>query len=185
MVNSEASVTPRILISKWQDHFFITPDNGIIGLLFSDTPESTYEVPFAPDGSFASLPAYVKAVQNIMLSKLGSTVTDFDRRITFKATIDESVITGSIIYIDSYQNAITNISKSLFERVGQNRSYNIFVQSNHNKIVRLSTGYNQVDTGELLALFNSANLLEVAIRNGYAAELLSLRVGGSVRVNFL
>lgn len=185
MVNSEASVTPRILISKWQDHFFITPDNGIIGLLFSDTPESTYEVPFAPDGSFASLPAYVKAVQNIMLSKLGSTVTDFDKRITFKATIDESVITGSIIYIDSYQNAITNISKRLFERVGQNRSYNIFVQSNHNKIVKLSTGYNQVDAGELLALFNSANLLEVAIRNGYAAELLSLRVGGSVRVNFL
>lgn len=185
MVNSEASVTSRILICKWQEHYFVTPDNGTIGLLITDTPEEVHEVPFAPEGSFASLSAYVKAVQNILANNLGEKITDYDKRIAFKATIDESVITGSIIYIDSYQNAITNISRSIFERVRQNRDYNIFVQSNHNKISKLSTSYNQVDAGELLALFNSANLLEIAIRNGYAAELLSLRVGGSVRINFI
>ncbi len=185
MVNSEANASSRILICKSHNHFFVTPDNGTIGLLFNEPPEDIYEVPFTPDGSFASLPAYVKAVKNIMDETLGERITDFDKRIAFKATIDESVITGSIIYIDSYQNAITNISRSNFDRVRQNRNYNIYVQSNHNKISKLSTGYKQVDSGELLALFNSANLLEIAIRNGYAAELLSLRAGGTVRINFI
>jgi hypothetical protein len=94
------------------------------------------------------------------------------------------VIIGSIIYIDSYNNAITNISKKLFDRVGNGRKFEIYVQSNYNKVNFISKGYNEVDLGELLALFNSANLLEFAIRNGYAAELLSLNVGGSVRVKF-
>ena len=47
-----------------------------------------------------------------------------------------------------------------------------------------SKTYQEVKEGELLGLFNSFNLLEIAIRNGYAAEMLSLNVGGSVSVVF-
>jgi hypothetical protein len=189
LVNSEASLKHRLLVFQFQGHYFATPDNGILGLLFSSMPEEVYQVPYTPGGGFASLDAFAFAVDlicnNNFTTLLESKVIDFDKKIALRATIDESIINGSIIYIDSYRNAITNISRNLFERVGQNRSFNIFVQSNHNKISKLSTNYSQVDQGELLAIFNSANLLEIAIRDGYAAELLSLRIGGSVRVNFL
>lgn len=188
LVNSDASLKPRLLLTKWQNHFFIVPDNGILGLLFNALPEEVYEIPFSSEGAFASLTAYIRAVELITKVDIPlpteSLVLDFDKKITLRATIDESIITGSIIYIDSYQNAIANISKNLFERVGQGRNYNIYVQSNHNKITKLSTGYSQVEPGELLGIFNSAHLLEIAIRNGYAAELLSLKIGGIVRVNF-
>lgn len=185
LVNSEDSQNSRLLIIKANNQYFVTPDNGMVGLLFNDIPSSIYAIPYTPGSSFASLPAFILAVKGILNNALGEEINDYEKRISFRATIDESVITGSIIYIDSYHNAITNISKSVFERVGQNKAYNIFVQSNHNKISKLSTSYNQVDAGELLALFNSANLLEIAIRNGYAAELLSLSVGGTVRINFV
>ncbi len=188
LVNSDSGSSSRLLLFSYEGHTFIIPDNGILGLLFSSAPEEVYQVSFDPTGSFASLSCYVDVVEKLYnvtaLSEIGQKIEDYDQKIALRATIDDSIITGSIIYIDSYQNAITNISKSLFERIGQNRNFNIFVQSNHNKISKLSTGYNQVEPGELLGLFNSANLLEVAIRNGYAAELLSLRVGGSVRINF-
>jgi hypothetical protein len=188
MVNSESNMISRLLCIEQNEHLFVVPDNGIIGLLFSTPPEKAYGVEFNPRGSFASLDCFVSVVSKLFnrdpLDAIGEVVTDFNVKIALRATIDESIINGSIIYIDSYQNAITNISKNLFERIGQGRNYNIFVQSNHNKINKLSTSYNQVEPGELLGIFNSANLLEIAIRNGFAAELLNLSVGGSVRINF-
>lgn len=188
MVNCESGLMPRLLVFRHQEHYFIIPDNGILGLLFSNAPQDVYEVRYEPTNSFASLDSYIMIVEKlngeIPMDEFAQKVNDYDEKIALRATIDESVISGSIIYIDSYQNAITNISRSLFDRIGQNRKFNIFVQSNHNKISELSTSYSEVDPGEILALFNSANLLEIAIRNGYAAELLSLKVGGVVRINF-
>ena len=188
MINTDSSAKSRLLITEYQGHLFVLPDNGMLDLLFSSSPENVFQFAFEPSSSFASIDAFVSVVekiyQGIAIENIGEKVEDYDKKIVLRATIDESTISGSIIYIDSYQNAITNISKSLFDRIGKGRNYNIFVQSNHNKISKLSTTYNEIDPGEILGLFNSANLLEIAIRNGYAAELLSLKIGGSVRINF-
>lgn len=190
LINTEDNNAARLIICHHEGHYFVTPDNGILGLLFANLPDDIYAVPFdKKDGTFNSLSAFIKAIEQIVTpneeAMVNARITDYDKKVSLKATIEESVITGSIVYIDSYQNAITNISKSLFDRVGQNRKYNIFVQSKHNKITTLSTNYNQVAPGELLAIFNSVNLLEIAIRNGNASELLSLSVGGNIRVNFM
>jgi len=190
LINTEDSTSDRLIICYYDGHYFVTPDNGILGLLFSSLPDDIYAVPLEKkDGTFGSLSSFINAIEQIVTpneeAMANARITDYDKRVSLKATIDESIITGSIVYIDSYQNAITNISKSLFDRVGQNRKYNIFVQSKHNIITNLSTSYNQVAPGELLAIFNSVNLLEIAIRNGNASELLSLSVGGNVRVNFM
>jgi S-adenosyl-L-methionine hydrolase (adenosine-forming) len=188
LVNSESGDNDRLLVCNYMSHYFVVPDNGILGLMFSVPPDVVYQLPITSTGSFASLEAFVRATQEICngssLPDFCSIVDDFEPMIALRATIDDSVINGSIIYIDSYQNAITNISQTLFERIGLGRSYTIYVQSNHYKISKLSKSYKEVDPGDLLGIFNSANLLEIAIRNGYAAELLSLKVGGGVRVNF-
>lgn len=81
-------------------------------------------------------------------------------------------------------NAISNISKDLFERVSQGRKFEIFVQSQHNRVDRIAKTYNEVDAGELVALFNSAGLLEIAINNGHATELLNLTNNSSIRIKF-
>ncbi|MFW6364787.1 MAG: SAM hydroxide adenosyltransferase, partial [Bacteroidota bacterium] len=98
--------------------------------------------------------------------------------------IDESVIIGRIVYIDSFSNAITNITKDLFYRVANNRKFQIFVQSNTHKINSISKTYNDKPEGELIALFNSLNLLEIAMNGGNAAELLALSTDSTVRVRF-
>jgi S-adenosylmethionine hydrolase len=54
------------------------------------------------------------------IADLGEEVTSFNTRIPLRPTIDDSTLTGSIIYIDSYQNAVTNISRELFEKVAKN-----------------------------------------------------------------
>ena len=189
MVNSESGLNSRILLTEQNGQFFVVPDNGILGLMFSSPPENVYQVEYETKGSFGSLDCIVPSIQKLYeglaLSEVGNIAEDPDLKIALRAPIDDSIINGSIIYIDSYNNVVTNISEKLFERVGNGRRFEIYVQSNYNKISFISKTYTEVDLGELLGIFNSANLLEIAIRNGYAAELLNLSIGGSVRVKFI
>jgi len=179
------------LMAKAGGHFFVAADNGIFGLMLPDGPEQIVGIPLKdpPDKppldqviEIAGMAAGLLMKQE--LSGFGKQVSDFDKRTPIRATIDESVINGSVIYIDSYRNAITNITAELFERVSKNRPYEILIQSNYFKIRSISRTYTDAPEGEMLAFFNSLGLLEVAIHNGNAADLLNLSVGSTVRVRF-
>ena len=118
------------------------------------------------------------------LEEIGQPVETYIKQTPLRATIEDNIITGSVIHIDSYHNAITNISLDLFERIGNGRPFEIYVQSKHYKISRINKRYNETLPGDLLAIFNAANLLEIAIRNGNAAGLLKLNTSSTIRVEF-
>ena len=54
------------------------------------------------------------------ITEFGKTRKELNRQIPLRPTIDPGVIMGSIIYIDSYSNVITNISQELFEKERNN-----------------------------------------------------------------
>ncbi len=118
------------------------------------------------------------------IDSLGTKIDSVTRRVPLRATIEDNVVTGSIVYIDSFQNAITNVSKDLFDRVGNGKQFKIFVQSNHYVISKINKTYQETSVGEILAIFNSLNLLEIAINGGNADELLNLDTNSSVRIKF-
>ncbi|MFP4556345.1 MAG: S-adenosyl-l-methionine hydroxide adenosyltransferase family protein [Bacteroidales bacterium] len=189
LVNTEDSEHSHLLLLEEHGHFFVLPDNGMLGLLFNTNPDNIFQAKYNGTGSFASLDGFVNIIKKLNdgepIHSIGQKTDEYSEKIALRATIDDAVINGSIIYIDSYKNVITNISRSLFDRISNNRNFKIYVQSKYNMISKISDTYNQVDQGELFALFNSANLLEIGIRNGYAAELLNLGTGGNVRIDFL
>ena len=188
-VNTEGGIDSPFLIIKYENHYFIGTDNGIFGLLFSAEPEMIISIKTKekiPGFSGISLltDAACRLYKGVQPESLGTSVKSFKKRIPIRAAIDESVINGSVIYIDSYKNAITNISRELFERVGKNRPFEIFVRSNHYKIDRINNFYHETSPGEILAIFNSIGLLEIAMNMGNVAELLDLSVNSSIRVKF-
>ena len=63
-------------------------------------------------------------------------------------------------------------------------SYLPRAQSKHYVLKRINKRYNETEPGDLLAIFNSAGLLEIAIRNGNAAGLLKLNTNSTIRVEF-
>ena len=138
--------------------------------------------------SFSSFSVFADAACKIAGGEkpesLGKTVKELQKRIPIRAAIDKSVITGTVIYIDSFHNAITNITRDLFGRVGNDRAFEIFVQSNHYRITSINTYYHETEAGEILALFNSVGLLEIAINKGNAADLLNLSTNSTIRVKF-
>ncbi len=190
-VSAEPTEEKGYIALKYHNHFFICANNGIIGLLFKEDPEKAvniekYTLLSSPTFSGISVlaPAAAHLADGGNIEDLGTLTVDLIKQIPLRPAIDESVISGSVIYIDSYQNAITNITKELFERIGKGRQFEILVQSNYYKIKRLNQFYNETSPGELLGLFNSLDLLEIAIYRGNAAELLNLGINSTVRIKF-
>jgi S-adenosylmethionine hydrolase len=191
-VNSEATSDYGYIAFQFKGHFFIGCDNGAFGLLVGEeTPKEIVKiekfhtqelVTFPCLNIFAPVAAYLS--RGGKLSDLGSAVNTLNRQVPIEPTIGEAVIAGTVIYIDSYRNIITNISKDLFNRIGKGRKFEILVQSYHYRITKINKTYNESASGELLALFNSAGMLEIAINRGNVAELLNLGINSNVRIKF-
>jgi S-adenosylmethionine hydrolase len=185
-VNSEASKqTPHVVIAH-EGQYFIGADNGIFGLMFNTEPEKAVKLVHNSESTFPEYDIFAEVA--IFLSKsgnfdeLGPVHDKLHLPSPLLATIDETIINGSVIYIDSYSNAITNINRNIFEKTVKNRRFEILVQSNHYKINKINKFYHETAKGDLLAVFNSSGLLEIAVNNGNAAELMSLNLGSIVRV---
>jgi len=187
-VNNEMKDRNPCIGVKLNNQYYIGYDNGIFGLLAEEVPQEVVLLKYENPGSFPELSVLAEAacdlIQSGKLSTLGSKYDKLYRQIAMLPAIDESVITGSIIYIDSYRNAFTNINRELFERIGRGRSFELLIQSNHYRINRINSWYSETSSGEILALFNSLDLLEIAINGGNAAELLNLSLNSTVRIKF-
>jgi S-adenosylmethionine hydrolase len=188
-VNTMSSPGKHHLAVFADGHYFVGCDNGIFGLVFREKPEKIIQIKAVQkETTFPTLHVLADAACRLAkgdkITELGQVLDHFSKSVPLRAAIDDSVITGSVIYIDSYENAITNITKDIFDRVGKGRPFEILVTSNHYRINKLNHRYDETSTGEILALFNSLNLLEIAINNGNAASLLNLSPGSSIRITF-
>lgn len=105
-----------------------------------------------------------------------------NEKIPLRATIEKDIITGSVIFIDSYGNAISNITREIFDRVFSGKRFRILIQSTRNSINRISKRYDNEPVGELCARFNMLDLLEISINGAKVSELLNLTNGSVIRV---
>ncbi len=188
-VNSESSNKYPYVVIKANGHFFIGAANGIFGLMFDKKPEIIVKINNNNDLlTFPELSIFTKTACDLVKGKnileLGEELSELSQQIPIIPAVDENIITGSIIYIDSYKNAITNISKDLFYEVGKNKKFDILIKSNNNKISKINKTYNETPIGELLAIFNSLNLLEIAMNKGKICELLNFNINATVRIKF-
>jgi S-adenosyl-L-methionine hydrolase (adenosine-forming) len=184
-VHSEGNKERDHLIVKAFGHYFIGTDNGIFNLILNSEPDEIIKIDDKDSddeiGLFASAAAHI--FRGKEPAELGRQVKSFSERVPLRATIDRDVITGSIIFIDSYGNAISNITREVFDRVFEKRGFRILIQSNKNYTEHISKKYSDEPVGELLARFNSLDLLEISINGANVSELLSLSVGSVVRID--
>jgi len=190
-VNAEPEEGGQLLAAQMAGQYFLCADNGILGLLGGPEPGLVIRITEKPENgssSFISMSILAEVACKLAggtpLKELGTATTTYDRRVPLRPTIEDLAITGRVIHIDSYRNAITNISRELFDRVGKGKPFRIFVQSKHYVLDKINMRYNESPPGDLLAIFNAVGLLEIAIRNGNAAGLLKLTTDSTVRVEF-
>jgi S-adenosylmethionine hydrolase len=101
-----------------------------------------------------------------------------------KPVVDNGMVRCNIIYIDSFGNAVTNLSAEQFEDARKARKFTLWFPDNSHYLTNISSHYTDVVSGEAVALFNSAGLLEVAQNSGNANKLMGLKLMDTVRIEF-
>lgn len=189
-IDSVFSEHTRYLALKHKDHYFVGSDNGIFSLLFDEEPAEIVELNIMQDLKFLHFPLsdiLTKAACHLAkggkLKDIGVQVDNLEQKISLQPVVERDMIRGSVIYIDSFQNVITNITKDLFSRIQRNRDFTLFFKRNET-LSHLSWHYNEVPEGEKLCLFGISNHLEIAINKGNASGLLGLHIGDIVRIEF-
>lgn len=187
-INTEFSTSGGYVMVKQNDHFFIGADNGIFSLLFDEMPQNIREITLAENEklSFPARDIFAKAACELAkgadFNSIGKPKESLLQRIPFRATSMGDNIRGSFVYIDSYDNVTSNIDKHLFEHVGKGRPF--IIELARHTIERISKEYSEVPEGEVLAIFNSSDYLEIAMRNGKAGSLLNLKINDSITIRF-
>ena len=191
-VNTEASIETPHTVAFYKGHYFIGADNGIFSLIFDEIPQKIIELDVIQDSdyfTFSTRDVFVKVACHIAAGKpveaLGRTRDSVRQRIPFRPVIAGNLIKGKVIYVDSYENVYTNITESLFSSMSKGKKFVIQFRSDSYRIKTISKAYKDVVQGEMLALFSTSGLLEIAINQGKASSLLGLKVDQSILVEIL
>ncbi len=189
-IDTVYSEDTRYLAIEYKKHFFVGADNGIFSLMFNDVPDQMVEINIMQDLKFLHFPLadiFVKAAVHLakgdLLDEIGLPVSSIENKMNLQPVIERNLIKGVVIYIDSFQNVITNITKEFFNRIQQGRQFTLYFKRNET-INQLSWHYNEVPEGEKLCLFGISDHLEIAINKGNASGLLGLNLGDSVIIEF-
>ena len=180
----------KYLAIKYKNHYFVGADNGIFSLMFNAEPDEMVEINIMQDLKFLHFPLadiFVKAACHLAsggkLLDIGERIETVEKKMNLQPVVERNVIKGSVIYIDSFQNVITNITKEFFNSIQQGRRFILYFKRNET-ISDLSWHYSEVPEGEKLCLFGISDHLEIAINKGNASGLLGLHLGDSVILDF-
>jgi len=116
------------------------------------------------------------------IDSLGDEKKSLNEKYFISPVVVNNVIKGNVLYIDSYENVITNISRGLFRMTTKGKSFSINFRGSNYEIRKISQSYNDVEPGEKLAIFSTTDLLEIAINQGKAGSLLGLHPNDSINV---
>jgi len=173
----------------FRSHYFVAPDNGLLSrVLAGEDPfdavvltQSAYWLPevshtFHGRDIFAPVAAHL--ANGVPLSSLGEPVADLVRlELPVPRRREDGAIVAQVIHVDSFGNLVTNIPAGMLPERGRRR-----ITVGGITVPGLSTTYSSVDAGDALALVGSHENLEIAVREGSAANVLGVGVGAQVLV---
>ena len=188
-LNTEESINHPHSVAFYKNQYFIGTDNGIFSLIFDSKPEKMVELDIPHETehvTFSTRDRFVKAAVHLAnggkIEELGDIRSEMTDKMLFEPGIDKNFIRGMIIHIDPYENLVTNVPKKLFMETVKNKKFTISFRSN--EVTKISYSYGDVRPGEIVAMFSSTDMLEIAINKGKAASLLGLKNKDAILINF-
>ena len=171
-LDTEKQKNKKHIASYIDEHYFITSDSGLLSLIFPNIqPAEIVEINISGEYTTELFPAkdiFSKVACHILrggkLNVIGNNIEHF--KTFMNATPVEinngQSLAGEVIYIDRFGNIVTNIDKSLFKQKKGDQNFIIHLPRGK-KVKQLHQTYSDVNESEVVILFNSSNLLEVAI----------------------
>ena len=173
-----------IIWARTENYQFIAPDNGLISWveqkekikearfisnssLFMDSISSTFH------GRDIMAPVAAAIARGLSEKKIGPVFDEY-RRLPFPLPVKAgNRVTGQVIAVDHFGNAITNIKR---DYLSARTVFNIADRM----MKGLKLTYASVPEGEAMALMGSFGFLEFSVRNGSFARTFDVKPGSPV-----
>lgn len=161
-------------------HFFVGPDNGVFGQyaaggethLISEPRYMRTTISQVFHGRDVFAPAAAHLALGVPLESFGPAVFDPLVAQLPEAKCTEGCVVGEVLYADKFGNIVTNIEGSVLPSAAGDE---MRVEIGWARLEKLSKTYSDVRVGEMVALVGSSGRLEIAVREGSAAERLQLK----------
>ena len=207
-VDSEKTPEQKHLVIKLDGHYFICADNGILSLLTTKIKAEkiiNINVHNELPKTFSVLDVFVKIAAHIYrggsIDLVGSKIEKLKELYNINPILNEKTneIIGNVIYVDNYENVITNITKKIFQDFGKSRKFEI--NARNYKFKQIVKSYSEAirfdiskesrkEIGKKIALFNKSNYLELSIyksnplSSGGASSLFGLNYRDIIIIKF-
>jgi S-adenosylmethionine hydrolase len=172
------------IVVRTADYFFVGPDNGLLSLAVAQEKvlemrrvenQSLLRQPVSDtfQGRDVFAPVAARLTQGTLFDSFGPPAGDYVKLDWAQSKVVGGLLRGEIIYIDRFGNCVTNIGtvpKTSKLRVAGR------IECGVGRI------YQDVATGQPIALPGSTGFLEICVNSGHAAQVLGLKVGDVVEV---
>lgn len=184
VVDPGVGTARRRIVCESRGHIFVGPDNGLFGFLLDARQRNFWSVKETFRSSSATFEGrdvfsviVGKIAAGMSLEKLAEPVKTIRNVVIPVPEIKRSVAHGEVITIDRFGNLVTNFLDTMIPEHGE-------VVLGKKEIGPILRTYADAPPGKPLALWNSANRLEIAVRNGSAQQVLNAKRGSKVSVRF-
>ncbi|HEX7555849.1 MAG TPA: SAM-dependent chlorinase/fluorinase, partial [Leptolinea sp.] len=177
----------RGLAARLGDQFFVGPDNGLCTLIVQQAVNKNLPVSFFsidnPDywlpvvtqifhgrDVFAPVAAHLAA--GLPLEKVGSPI---ENPILLTIPVPLQIKhgwRGTILHVDHFGNLTSNLT---IDHLQPGKTIEITIQAA--RIEKITSTYGSAYPGELIALLDDSNSLEIAVSQGSAANMLHAGIG--------
>jgi len=162
---------------------FVGPDNGLLSLV-AQAPSRVFTIESPefclpdPSTTFHGRDVFAAAAGHLAA---GANPADAGPQVSLVGRLAEQAIesptgqgkAGRVVHVDGFGNLITDLPAQALPDP-------LYVTIDGHSIDNLSSTYESVDIGELLAYIGSGNTLEIAVREGSAAQRLDVGRGAIV-----
>ena len=182
-----------ILAARFDGQRFLFPDNGVItfvaqamsleaiavvageGRLLPENISTTFH------GRDIFAPIAGHLLRGLPIGRLGPQPKTHKLFDVPQPREDEQAILGQVIFVDGFGNLVSNIDERLVRTRWPSGGV-LDVVCAARRPVELRESYGTAPTGEPLALFNSMQLLELAVNRGRACDFFGAGVGAEIRI---
>ncbi|MGI9545159.1 MAG: SAM hydrolase/SAM-dependent halogenase family protein [Cyclobacteriaceae bacterium] len=187
-VDSIGPAETKFIAVKLEDHFFVCPDNGLLGLVSDKEADLVIELhdPNKQKSAFPARDIFTPAAVHLASGKdihdLGKPLPEIKKMLGRVLRATKKQLTGHVVRVDHYGNLITNIEQEIFFKLKEDRKFKlVFGREN---VSRIHQSIQDTSSGDCFVIFNSLGFLEIGINKGNAAQLLGLRFDTPVTVVF-
>ena len=183
----------KIVYAGIGDQQFIAPDNGLLSLVARRFPTSDviavesrryWREPVSSTfhGRDILAPVAAHVSRGVAPGQLGPRHSDLVQLSWPAVWSSARSLTGAVLAVDHFGNLVTNITRAMISP--ELPCQDVRVACGGHACDALVQTYGDATPGQLVALFGSADRLEIAVTNGSAAQRLGVEANTPVRVSW-